>query len=129
MKKNFILLAFLFAIVSNAQVGIDNDNPKVTLDIVGKSNSNTSIDGLLIPRLTGDELRAKNSIYTNEQHSALVFVTESDSNPAGKTLKVTEPGYYYYYYYYHPESTSNGVWVRLEYDNHWKVQIHQLQQH
>ena len=119
MKKNFILLAFLFATVTNAQVGIGTDNPKVTLDVLGKPELPSSIDGLLIPRLTGDELRAKNSIYTNAEHSTLIFVTIADTNPAGKTIQVTEPGYYYYN---QPESSSNGLWVRFTNDNHWKVQ-------
>ena len=119
MKIKFILLALLFTTISKAQVGIGNDAPKVTLDISGNPDLTSSVDGLLIPRVTGDELRAKNSIYTNVQHSTLVFVTESDSNPSGKTIKITEPGYYYYS---QPQRTSDGVWVRLTNDNHWKVQ-------
>lgn len=119
MKKNLTLITLLFTIIVQAQVGIGNVEPKATLDILGQANATNAIDGVLIPRLTGEQLREKNAVYTHLQHSALVYITEADSNPMGKTLQVTSPGFYYYH---QPEENSTGNWLNISQDSHWKIQ-------
>ena len=114
MKKSLTLITILFTAILQAQVGIGNVEPKATLDIVGQANTTNAVDGILVPRLTGDQLRSKNSVYTNLQHSTLVYVTEADSSPDGKTVQVTSPGYYYYS---QPDANIAGNWVKVSQDN------------
>ncbi len=79
---------------ANAQVGINTTTPQATLDIIGKPSSPTSLDGMIPPRLTGNQLRAKT--YTAAQTGATVYVTAADTAPAGQTINVRVPGYYYF---------------------------------
>ncbi len=78
----------------SAQVGINTDTPKSTLDVVGKATDTSSLDGITAPRLTGDQLRAKT--YTSAQTGTLVYVTVADTAPAGQTVNVTAVGYFYF---------------------------------
>lgn len=81
-------------IFSYAQVGINQKAPKATFDIAGTPSDPSKLDGILIPRLTGNELRAKT--YTSLQDGAFVFVTVPDSAPGGQTIDVKTKGLYYY---------------------------------
>lgn len=95
MKKNVILItAFFIGAAAYGQVGINTDMPKATLDIVGKPSNILSLDGIIAPRLTGDQLATKT--YTAAQTGALVYVIEANANPIGQTENVTSPGYYYF---------------------------------
>lgn len=78
----------------NAQVGINNPNPQASLDVIGKPTTTSSLDGIIPPRITGDQLRAKT--YTTAQTGAQVYVTAADSNPSGQTIGVKAPGNYYF---------------------------------
>ncbi len=92
--KSYIILAL--AIFSSAkifsQTGINTVNPKATLDIVGSPSVATITDGIIPPKLTGNQLRAKT--YTTNQIGALVYVTSADTAPSGQTLYVTSEGLY-----------------------------------
>lgn len=95
MKKQittaFLLLATTFAF---SQVGIQTVTPQATLDVVGAPTDATKQDGIIAPRITGAQLRAKT--YTADQTGALVYVTLADTAPAGQTTNVTIQGYYYF---------------------------------
>lgn len=95
MKKLFMLasMAGLFTIV-NAQIGIDTSAPQASLDVTGKPATPSSLDGIIPPRITGNQLRAKT--YTAAQTGAQVYVTTADSAPAGQTVNVTTAGNYYF---------------------------------
>lgn len=97
MRISLLPIAFvgLFSF-AYAQVGINTDAPKATLDISASPLDNEKTDGVLIPKLTGDNLRAKNELYKEDQHGALLYVTEADTQPADKTENVTSPGFYFY---------------------------------
>ncbi|WP_228452241.1 hypothetical protein [Chryseobacterium sp. c4a] len=93
MKKNFFAFTFFaFFSFNQAQVGINTSSPNATLDI--KGNNIAVPDGIVAPRLTGQQLRAKT--YTPVQEGALVYVTVADSAPAGQTINVTDVGYFYF---------------------------------
>jgi uncharacterized protein (TIGR02145 family) len=96
MKKIIFAIAVLATGFASAQVGVGNTDPKATLDITGTPASATTADGLLIPRLTGDQLAAKDAVYLAEQTGAQVYVTAAATTPAGKTAQVTTPGFYFY---------------------------------
>lgn len=98
MKKFLLVFSVAAAIGINAQtdgkVGINTTLPQVTLDVAGKPDVTTSLDGLRAPQITGAQLRAKT--YTDAQTGALVYVSEADTAPAGQTVDVTSVGYYYF---------------------------------
>lgn len=105
MKNRLLTLAVVSstAFLANAQVGINTNQPAATLDVVGFPANITKADGMIAPRLTGDQLRAKSAVYTASQTGAMVYVTVADSAPAGQTINVTVPGYYYF---------NGTLWVR-----------------
>lgn len=107
----FINLLFAVSFSVSAQIGIGTTTPQATLDITGQPTATTQLDGVIPPRLTGDQLRAKT--YTATQTAAIVYVTAADSAPAGQTLNVTQAGYYYF---------NGTLWIRMapESDD-WKI--------
>ncbi|PST45063.1 hypothetical protein CYV15_00715 [Riemerella anatipestifer] len=109
MKKVYLLVASLsmgMALSQTGNVGINTENPNATLDVVGAPTNAQSLDGIIAPRLTGEQLRAKT--YTSNQTGALVYVTLADPNPAGQTIDVTASGYYYF-----DGAASVNKWVRV----------------
>lgn len=101
-KKKLTLLALsLGSSFVFAQVGVNTTQPQSTLDVVGSPANVAKLDGIIAPRLTGDQLRAKT--YTANQTGAMVYVTAADSAPAVQTINVTAAGYYYF---------DGTVWVK-----------------
>lgn len=96
MKKNVLsTLVFLTGLgLASAQVGINQDKPKASLDVTASDQTNV-VDGVLVPRLTVTELALKDGIYLADQNGALVFVT-AGVGTAGKTINIKTPGFYYY---------------------------------
>lgn len=97
MKKHFYLPILALVLSSNlaiAQIGVNTIEPKATLDVVGNPTDNTSLDGIIAPRISAVQLKAKN--YTSEQTGSLIYVNESfgtvDSNL--QTRLISDVGYY-----------------------------------
>lgn len=76
----------------NGGIGIGTNVPNATLDVVGSPASAAALDGIIPPRVTGNQLRAKT--YGGAQTGAMVYVTTADSAPAGQTVNVNTPGDY-----------------------------------
>lgn len=95
MNKLVIGIFLLITSTLSAQVGINNSAPQATLDVT-KSALSTLPDGLITPRLTGDELKAKDALYTATQNSTVIYATVAVTIGSAKTLNVTSPGFYYY---------------------------------
>lgn len=98
MKKLICLLAILGTYYTNAQVGINTEAPKASLDVVATSEMITMPDGIIAPNLTGVQLKAKDNSYTTNQTGAIVYVTQglATEDRTAKTIKVDTPGYYYF---------------------------------
>ncbi|WP_346985866.1 hypothetical protein [Chryseobacterium sp. POE27] len=100
MKNILTTAAVLFGMTAFAQVGINNTSPKATLDITAKTGG-TRPEGLIIPQLTGDQIRAATTatptpVYGTDQKGLIIYATTADSAPAGATASITAPGYYYF---------------------------------
>ena len=110
-SKKLILAGIIALIMSgaalkvSAQVGINTDDPKATLDIVGKPSDATMADGFIAPRLTGDQLKAKDAAYSTAQTGAVVYATNAVGTASAKTVNVTAAGYYYF---------DGSVWQSLK---------------
>ncbi|WP_312903267.1 hypothetical protein [Chryseobacterium taichungense] len=86
----------------NNRVGIGTNAPAITLDVSGDPTSTSKLDGVMAPRITGQQLRAKT--YTSAQTGALIYVTLADPAPSGQTVNVSSSGYYYF---------TGTVWEKL----------------
>ncbi len=102
--RNFIIVfLILFSVnIITAQVGVNTISPGATLDITGQPTDTAVLDGIIAPRITGDQLRAKT--YTAAQTAAVIYVTAADSSPAGQTIDVTQVGYFFF---------NGSKWVAL----------------
>ncbi|MNK22714.1 hypothetical protein D3C87_409950 [compost metagenome] len=103
MKKNFLSIAILAFGLSSAQVGINTDSPKTTLDVSPKRDAsgnitdNTQLIGLQAPRLTRAELTNNTGVYGTDQTAALVYVTDvTGGNTNAPRTFVDSIGYYYF---------------------------------
>lgn len=112
MKKCYlILLIFILGYSINAQVGINTNDPKATLHI-GPGVSTTIADGIIPPKLTGDELLARENRYGVDQDGALVFVTQGRTTAVNsvKTIGVTSKGLYFF----DSQGGTTGLWVKVD---------------
>ena len=104
MKNKLFGLSVLtiFSCMLNAQVGINTNLGQATLDVVGAPSNPNKLDGIIAPRITGDQLKGKN--YSTAQTGAIVYVTTPDTAPSGQTANVTSTGYYYF---------DGSVWIQF----------------
>ncbi|MFP3596989.1 hypothetical protein [Chryseobacterium sp. SIMBA_029] len=94
MKKIILLAMSLISGIAYSQVGINTASPKATLDVTGMPGIATLPDGVIAPRLTGNQLAAKDAAYGIEQIGTLVYATAAVTVPTVKTANVTQAGYY-----------------------------------
>lgn len=104
IKTLFQTGTLLYGTLLYSQIGINISKPKASLDIHGFETDIKKADGLIAPRLTGNQLKAKDQLYTGELKGAIVYVTEAASPVTVKTGNVTTPGYYYF---------DGRLWVRF----------------
>lgn len=106
MKKQIFTILLFSSVLAYSQVGINTETPKATLDVTGKPSDISKIDGLIAPRLTGLELKAKDALYGAEQNATLIYVTEAlvASDTSSKTANVTSIGYFYF---------DGNIWQKL----------------
>lgn len=98
MKKTLLTLGILSSTIAYAQyeqrVGINTETPKTTLEVAGDPTNTKHFDGIIAPRITGDQLKAKT--YGTDQTGALVYVSAATTTPEGQTINVKSAGYYYF---------------------------------
>lgn len=110
MKKQIFTIALLCSGLAYSQVGIDTETPKATLDVTGKPTDMSKIDGFIVPRLAGTELKAKDALYGADQNAALIYVTTplAAADTSAKTINVTSSGYYFF---------DGNIWQKLNSGN------------
>jgi hypothetical protein len=91
-----VLLAGGSILAQQGKVGINTTNPKATLDVTAKTKTSGSAEGIIAPRLTGNEIRAKNNDYDLPEKGTIIYALSADSAPEGKTANITAEGYYYF---------------------------------
>jgi len=96
MKKSVILLATIATTFAVAQVGINTTNPQATLDITARTSDGSKAEGLLAPRLTGNQIQAADMQYNAPQSGTLVYATAGATSPSVKTANITAAGYYFF---------------------------------
>jgi len=135
MNRILILLGITALMMNGAalkaQVGINTETPKATLDVMAKTDGVGEPEGIIAPRLTGDELSAKEADYQAAQIGTLIYVTSAATNLSGETKYLTTAGYYYFAYDVDGETlvwkpmggsvtgtdTSSGYWSIIGNDN------------
>ncbi len=110
MKKNIIILSVLaISGLAFGQVGINNQAPQATLDVTAKQINPTTAEGIIAPRLTGDEIMAKDAVYLSPQIGTLIYATAGvTGSPSEKTINITSPGYYYF---------NGAIWIKFAVGN------------
>ncbi|SDG61325.1 hypothetical protein SAMN05421825_3693 [Epilithonimonas hungarica] len=99
MKKGFFVTAVVAANFIFGQVGINNEDPKATLDVTAKTTDGTKPEGFIAPRLSGEEIKGKDAKYLAEQKGTIIYATSasSDAGVSGaKTINIAAEGYYYF---------------------------------
>ncbi|WP_374459233.1 hypothetical protein [Chryseobacterium taeanense] len=102
MKHLFTAAAMLFSMTAFAQVGINNTSPKATLDITAKTTDGSKPEGLIAPRLTGNQIQS--GTYGSAQLGAIIYATAAATTPNAFTTNITAPGYYYF---------DGSVWQKM----------------
>ncbi|MBB6371940.1 hypothetical protein [Chryseobacterium shigense] len=103
MTKKLFPALLLVGSFTFAQVGLNTDTPHATFDVVGNPDDTSKFDGIIAPRITGEQLNAK--VYTTSQTGALVYVTATGTLGT-QTADVNSVGYYYF-------NGDLNKWVKL----------------
>lgn len=114
MKKMYLLLTSLLASGVSSQVGINSTNPTTTLEIVSKSPA-TKVEGLLIPKLTGDQIfNMPISQGTHEGNLVYATAPASISNQTGIGINLKVKGFFYW---------DGTAWVTMDKSTTWVTNI------
>jgi len=105
MRKQFItILALVIGSFAFGQVGINNQAPKATLDVTAKTTDGSKPEGIIAPRLTGDQVKAGDAQYGTDQTGMIIYASSAVNTPSSKTVNITAAGYYYF---------DGNVWQKL----------------
>ncbi|MBM7420242.1 MULTISPECIES: tail fiber domain-containing protein [Chryseobacterium] len=96
MSKLHILAASFMTSFFFSQVGINTTEPKSTLDIRGKDDGISRTEGLLIPRLTGNQIQTMTTNLQPGTESLMIYATNVPVSPNLAVAKITKEGYYYW---------------------------------
>ncbi|WP_228459156.1 hypothetical protein [Chryseobacterium carnipullorum] len=66
----YFFLPFI-ATTIQGQIGINTQTPEATLEVVGKPNDTNHYDGIIPPRITGNQLAAKTYSSAKKELSCL----------------------------------------------------------
>lgn len=108
-KKMLVSVLTLPGTLILAQIGINSADPKATLDIVAKTTDGSRPEGIIAPRLTGNQIKLADTQYTGTLSGAIVYASSAVSISSPKTVNITVPGYYYF---------DGNVWQRFSVTEH-----------
>lgn len=98
MKKKILFILLLLTVIfkANAQVGINTESPKATLDVGAAKTDGTTAEGIIAPKLSLQQLVVKDAKYTTDQVGAIVYVNDISGTTNTKTVNIKKVGYYYF---------------------------------
>lgn len=96
MKKTVFYALILSNYYLFSQVGINTDQPLVSLHVLPKSTDGSTAEGIIAPNLTRSQLATKDEKYTSELVGAIVYITNLDGKVTDKTSKINSLGYYFF---------------------------------
>lgn len=98
MKKKILFILLLLTVVfrANAQVGVNTENPKATLDVSATKTDGTTAEGIIAPKLSLQQLVVKDAKYTADQVGTIVYVNDISGTASTKTANIKKVGYYYF---------------------------------
>lgn len=95
MKSIFTTLFISSSFIVSAQnVGVNTNTPASSLQVVGVPASAGVADGITFPKLSGDQLKAKDGSYNAPQQGTIVYVTAAAVPTTAKTINVIAEGLY-----------------------------------
>ncbi len=65
--KTKIIFACFASNLAYAQIGINTSRPAVSLDVVAKRADDSTSEGIIAPRLTGDQIKSTDARDTTHQ--------------------------------------------------------------
>ncbi|PXV68141.1 hypothetical protein CLV62_102173 [Dysgonomonas alginatilytica] len=95
-KKVLFFVCLIAAATSQAQVGINNSDPKASLHVTPQNTDGTTAEGIIAPNLTRAQLIEKDARYDRDQRGAIVYVSDLSGTITTKTALVTAIGYYFF---------------------------------
>ncbi|WP_294283245.1 hypothetical protein [uncultured Chryseobacterium sp.] len=105
MKKQVpVAVGLLLSTFLYSQVGINTQTPGATMEIAARNNNGTSPEGLIPPRLTGNQIQSADLQYGTGQTGAVIYATAAVTTTSPKTTNISAPGYYYF---------DGNVWQKL----------------
>jgi hypothetical protein len=96
MKKIFIITTSVISTLAFSQIGVNTPTPAATFDVFAKKTDGTTSEGIIAPRLSGDQIKSADARYTAPQTGTFVYATNAVNGATAKTVKITAPGYYYF---------------------------------
>lgn len=97
MKRKLLLVSLMLSYGALfSQIGINTINPAATLDITAKTSDGSKAEGIILPRLTGNQLKSGDANYTTAQKGTMVYVTAAVTGATAKTVNINSEGYYYF---------------------------------
>ena len=86
-NKKFITIGLLtICSLAFGQIGINNQTPRATLDVTAKTTNGSRPEGMIAPRLTGDQIRVGDTQYTAAQKETLVYATAPVTTTSNSAL-------------------------------------------
>jgi len=115
MKNNLLIALFLLlSSLGFAQVGINNTDPKASLDVKATATDGSKPEGIIAPRLTGNQIKAADLKYGTDQKGAIVYATAAVTGATAKTINITTEGYYYF---------NGSIWQKFNFGGSPDVNI------
>lgn len=99
MFKKLVVFACFICMHSYVfgQVGLNTSTPSATLEVNASSIGSHTPEGIIAPRMTGDQIRSKDAVFLSAQTGAIIYATlPVTGTPSGKTINIITPGYYFF---------------------------------
>jgi hypothetical protein len=107
MNKYIYTLSLLLSVLTNAQVGVNTNTPRASLDLVAIGENDetlTTKEGLLIPKVSLSRVEQMTTSLTIDE-GILVYINNIDVlSPTGSITTVDTEGFYYF---------DGAYWIKL----------------